>query len=466
VIERIVLFGASGDLAARFLLPALATLAAADHLPEGFQVVGAARKGWDDEAFRNHAAASLERHAAAVPTAVRTTLLRALRYCDADVRDPAGVATALRAADGSSSRPVAVYLGVPPSVFPAAVSALASAQLPAGSRIALEKPFGEDLDRAIALNASLARIGGGAGEDAVFRVDHVLGMATAQNLLALRTANSILERVWDGRHIEQVEVLWEETLALEGRAGYYDHAGALKDVMQNHMLQVLCLAAMEPPSGRGSPDVRDRRVELLRSVRSRDAVDARSWTNRARYTAGRIASGPGGRTQRIPAYVDEPGVDPTRGTETFAEVVLDVANERWRGTRFVLRAGKAMRRTRRGVVVTFRPSARAPDGEGAAPANRLWIGVEGSEDLALHLNGSARLPRLTPLTLTAPAPASDLPPYGRILLDLLNGERALSIRGDEAEAAWRVMTPVLEAWRGGRVPLGEYPAGSDGPARL
>jgi glucose-6-phosphate 1-dehydrogenase len=164
--------------------------------------------------------------------------------------------------------------------------------------------------------------------------------------------------------------------------------------------------------------------------------------------------------------VDEPGVDPTRGTETFAEVVLDVANERWRGTRFVLRAGKAMRRTRRGVVVTFRPSARAPDGEGAAPANRLWIGVEGSEDLALHLNGSARLPRLTPLTLTAPAPASDLPPYGRILLDLLNGERALSIRGDEAEAAWRVMTPVLEAWRGGRVPLGEYPAGSDGPARL
>jgi glucose-6-phosphate 1-dehydrogenase len=466
VIERLVLFGASGDLAARFLLPALAALVAADHLPEGFQVVGAARKGWDDETFRNHAAASLERHAAAVPTSARAALLRALRYCDADARDPAGVATALRDTDGSPSRPVAVYLGVPPGVFPAAISALGSAQLPAGSRIALEKPFGEDLESAVALNASLALIGVGAGDEAVFRVDHVLGMAAAQNLLALRTSNPILERVWDGTHIEQVEVLWEETLALEGRAGYYDQAGALKDVMQNHMLQVLCLAAMEPPRSLGARDVRDRRVELLRAVRPRRAVDARSWTSRARYTSGRIVPAPGGRSHRVPAYVDEPGVDPSRGTETFAEVVLDVANERWRGTRFVLRAGMAIRRTRRGVVVHFRPSARAPVGDGAAPANRLWIGVEGSEDLALHLNGSTRLPRLTPLTLTAPAPESDLPPYGRVLLGLLNGEHALSIRGDEAEAAWRVMMPVLEAWRGGRVPLGEYPAGSDGPAPL
>ena len=321
------------------------------------------------------------------------------------------------------------------------------------------------------LNALLARVSGDAGEPAVFRVDHVLGMATVQKLLGLRFANRVLEPVWNGAHVEQVDVLWEETLALEGRAGFYDRAGALKDVVQNHVLQVLCLLAMEPPASLGERDLRDAKVDALRAVRPLTADDVVARTCRACYTAGRLA-GTGGAAERdVPDYAEEDGVDPGRNTETFAEVVLEIDNERWAGTRFVLRAGKALRRRRKEAVVRFRPVPHPPSfGGGAEPAvaNELRIGLDGPEDLALRLTGRAPgpPPQPVPLTLTAPPPAassSELPPYGRVLLDVLTGGSTLSVRGDEAEAAWRVVTPVLEAWAEDRVPLQEYPAGSEGP---
>ena len=440
-----MLFGATGDLAGRFLFPALAALFAGGHLPEGFSVTGAAREKLDDEAFRRGVDEKLTEHAGEVPEAARRTLLRSLSYRAVDVADPASVASVL----AGSASPVAAYLALPPSVFPTAVKALDEAGLPTGSRIVLEKPFGEDLESAVLLNRLLAEVVGDAGEQAIFRVDHVLGMETAQNLLALRQ-NRVLDPVWNGTHVEQVEVLWEETLALEGRAGYYDGAGALKDVLQNHMLQVLCLAAMEPPAKADERELRDRKVDVLRAVRP-------LTSRRARYGAGRLSDTGGASGTSIPAYAEEDGVDPARGTETFAELTVELETERWRGTTFVLRAGKALRRRRKGIAIRFRSS-------GAGAANELWIGIDGPSDIVLRLTGNAS-GKPAPVALRGEPPAAELPAYGRVLLDVLTGGSTLSVRGDEAESAWRVVTPVLEAWRANRVPLEEYPAGSDGPRR-
>lgn len=343
------------------------------------------------------------------------------------------------------------------------MTALGSTGLPAGSRIALEKPFGEDLDSAMALNRLLDRVTHSAGEQAVFRVDHVLGLPTVQNLLAMRLANRILEPVWNSRHIEQIDILWEEDLGLEGRAGYFDRSGTLRDVMQNHMLQILSLIAMELPTRLDEQALRDRKLDALRSVRPLRLDEAASRTRRARYTAGRLSDPAGGTGRAVPAYQDEDGVDAARGTETFAEIVLDLDSKRWPGTRFLLRAGKALHRRRKQVTVRFRP-AEHPSAH-SAPANELRIGLDGPEDLVLHLAGGVPLnaPSWAPVTLTAAPPAADLPAYGRVLLDVLSGGSTLSVRGDEAEAAWRVMTPVLAAWNAGMVPLEEYAAGSAGP---
>jgi glucose-6-phosphate 1-dehydrogenase len=458
VIETVVLFGASGDLAGRFLLPALAALHGSGRLPDNFGVVGAARQDWDDRAFQRQAAERLEEHAADVPLAAREGLIRVLRYRQVDLEDAGSVAGVI---DTAGPGPLVAYLALPPALFPVIITALNRVGLPRGSRVAVEKPFGEDLDRAIALNALLAELAGAAGEQVLFRVDHVLGMATVQNLLGLRLANRLLEPLWNGVHIEQIDVLWEETLALEGRAGYYDQTGALKDVMQNHMLQVLSLLAMEPPASLHERDLRDAKVEVLRSIRPPARGDMASLTRRARYGAGRIGD------RAVPAYTEEQGVDPERGTETFAEVVLAVESPRWAGTRFVLRAGKALRRRRKEAVVRFRPLPSPPFGD-EQPADELRFGVDGPENVALHLAGrrAGAGAQLTPLTLTGKPPSSGLPPYGHVLLDLLTADSALSVRGDEAEEAWRVVTPVLEAWADGRVPLEEYPAGSAGPPAL
>ena len=438
-IERLLLFGASGDLVGRFLLPALAALRAAGKLGDDFEVVGAAQESWSDEEFRDHAAERLAEHAADVPAEARDATARALRYRQVDFGDRANVDTVI---NGTGSGPLAAYLALPTGVFPAAIKALDEVGLPRGSRIVLEKPFGENLADAIELNSLLARVGPEAGPSAVFRVDHVMGMATAQNLVGMRAAGWLLEPVWNARHIERVELLWEETLALEGRAGYYDRAGALKDVLQNHVLQVLALIAMEPPATLDEGDLREAKVAALRSVRPP------SRSRRARYTAGRVGE------REVSSYADEEGVDPARCTETFAELVLELDSERWAGTEFVLRAGKALGRKRKGALAHLRGG------------NELWIGIEGPDEIRLRLAGLAAGPPPEPaqVDLSGEPPPSDLPAYGRVLLDVLRGGCSLSVRGDEAEEAWRVMTPVLDAWGRGDVPLEEYPAGSTGPS--
>jgi glucose-6-phosphate 1-dehydrogenase len=482
-----LLFGATGDLAGRFLLPALARLQASGHIPEDFRVVGAAREGWDDVTFQRHAARQLEEHASDFSAALRRSFVGCLRYRPVDVADPDSVASVVAAAQpfdnhgaapegrngkagaggsSESTEPVVAYLALPAAVFTSAVEALGSVGLPTGSRIVLEKPFGEDLDSAIRLNELLARVVGVAGERGVFRVDHVLGMATVQNLLAVRLANRVLEPVWNSGHVEEVELLWEETLGLEGRANFYDRTGALKDVIQNHLLQVLCLVAMEPPVSLGERDLRDRKLDVLRSVRPLTGPDV-ARTRRARYTAGQLSDRGGADGSVVRGYAEEEGIDPQRGTETFAEVTLEVENWRWSGTRFVLRTGKAMAARRKQAVLRFRAVPGLPFGNGVGEpvANELRIGLDGPYDLTLALTGTASGPRahLEPLPFSAQLAAPELPAYSRVLMDVLAGDSALSIRGDEAEQAWRILTPVMEAWEHDRVPLLEYPAGSAGP---
>jgi glucose-6-phosphate 1-dehydrogenase len=462
MIERLVVFGATGDLTGRYLLPALAWLQAAGSLPRGFQIVGAAYEDYDDHTFRRSASEHLERFAPGVPGPARKSLLRSLSYRQVDVTDPRSVAHAVgnRASD---SGPVAAYLALPPGLFPATVTALGELGLPEGSRIALEKPFGEDLKSAAVLNLLLAQVSGVGGEQAVFRVDHFLALETVENLLGARLGNRVLEPVWNSAHIEQIDIVWEETLALEGRARYYDGAGQLKDMVPNHLMQVLCLAAMEPPSGLTERELRDRKLDVLRSVRPLTPADVVSRTARGRYTAGTIGD------RLIPAYVDEEGVESDRNTESFAEILLELDSWRWQGTRFRIRTGKALGRKRLEVLVRFRPVPRLPFGDDIPqpPANELRIGldVDDPRNLEMHLSGTraGSPPQLVPLTMTAELPTPELPEYSRVLLDILEGDSALSIRGDEAEQAWRIVTPVMEVWADGRVPMQEYPAGSSGP---
>jgi glucose-6-phosphate 1-dehydrogenase len=448
VIERLVVFGGTGDLMGRYLLPGLAALRAGGHLPERFEVVAAARDDWDDERLRGWAAGWLERRTGDASS----DLLRGLRYQRLDLADPARVEACI-AGEG----PVAVYLALPPAVFGIAVEVLKAARLPEDSQVVFEKPFGEDLESARALNRLIAEL---VDERHVFRVDHFLAMTTVQNVLGTRLANRVLEPIWNSAHIEEVAIVWEESLALEGRAGYYDSVGALKDMVQNHLLQILCLVAMEPPISLGERDLRDRKVDVLRSMRPLTDADVAARTRRARYRAGRIGD------TAVPAYVDEDGVTPGHGTETFAEVTLGLDSWRWSGTRFRLRTGKALARDRKEVVVRFRPAPGLPfEGPLGAVPNVLRFGLE-PEALALELTGTGPSVALSlvPLTLSAQMDPAELPAYGRILLDVLQGNSALSIRGDEAEESWRVVTPVLEGWARDVVPLEEYDAGSSGLA--
>ncbi len=373
MIHAIAIFGATGDLTRRYLMPALAALAEADQLPEPLKVVGIAPQSWNTARFRRHIDEGLEQQAG-VSARARRTLLDRVTYQRADVTDAGHVKSALK----SITQPLLAYLALPPNLFAPLIEALASAGLEDGSRLVIEKPFGQDLASAEALNRLLHR---SFPEQAVFRVDHFLGMPTVQNLLGVRLGNRVFEQLWDHRHIERVECIWDETLALEGRASYYDGTGALRDMIQNHLLQVLCLIAMEPPSGTDEDEMHDRKVAVLRSVKplSRDEVARR--TLRARYHAGTIGD------RAVPAYVDEDGVEPSRGTETFVELELELHTERWHGVPFHLRTGKALAGDRQEVIVHFRPAGNAHEGtpNGDLRPNRLRLPL-GGLPLAMQLN--------------------------------------------------------------------------------
>lgn len=447
-----VVLGAGGDLAARLLLPGLAGLLHLGRLPEGFTLVGVDRPEWDDAAFQKHVHDSVAEHGDPGAKKAAAALADACTFVHGDAGDPAALTAALAKGEG----PAVIYLALPPPVFAAAITAIGTAGLPDDSAIVIEKPFGHDLASAKELNALLATA---APERAIHRVDHFLEKQTVQNVLGLRFANRVFEPLWNHHHIERIEIVWDEDLALEGRAGYYDGAGALRDMIQNHLLQVMALVAIERPETISERDLRDRKVEVLRAIRTPSPDEIATETIRARYTAGTAANG------TVPDYASEPGIDGGRGTETFAAVTLHVDCPRWKGVPFILRTGKALGELRQHVAIRFRSAPHLTFGQQKSPhSNVLLLGLSPDRlELHLSINGEGDVFDLEPITLDARLAPQDVTAYGRVILDVLHGDPTLSIRGDEAEECWRIVEPILAAWKEGTPPLAEYPAGSDGP---
>jgi len=452
MICAFIIFGASGDLTSRYLLPTLAQLHQAGKLPDDLSVLGIAQENWDTKTFQRHVRVRLERHASGIPAASREALIARLDYRKADVTSAEEVREALASIHDAA----VLYLALPPAVLPSAAQSIVAAGIPPGSRIVVEKPFGVDLDSTRKLNQLLHKA---FPEQAIFRMDHFLGKQTVQNILGLRFANRIFEPLWNSQHIERVEIIWDETLTVEGRVGFYDSTGALRDMVQNHLLQLLCLVGMEPPPTLDERDLRDYKVALLRAVRRLLPEETRRWTIRGRYAAGRIGS------RDVPAYVNEAGVDPRRETETFAQVTLRIDNWRWAGVPLVLRTGKALGRDRREIAVCFKDVPHLVFGERSIPRSNV-LRLELDPDrmaLGVNINGPGDPFELEYIELDTELAPQEISAYGRLLLDLLKGDLTLSIRDDEAEESWRIVEPILEAWQEGTVPLSEYLAGSDGP---
>ena len=442
--------GGTGDLATRLLLPALGDLLTAEP-DRKVRLVGVDRGEESEDDWRERVRAAFERGDAS-GTAV-DDVLAATTYVRADVTQADDLARVLQAGEGR----IALYFALPPAVTARACAALEAVDLPDGLILALEKPFGVDEAGARALNAQLAKL---VPEHQVHRIDHFLGRSTVLNVLGLRFANRVLEPVWSAEHIESVLIRYDETLGLEGRAGYYDHAGALVDMIQSHLLQVLAIVAMEPPATLGEADLREAKSNALHAVRvfGGDPVTA---SRRAQYTAGAVGE------RALPAYADEAGVDPSRHTETLAEVTFEIDTPRWRGVPFTLRSGKALAAHLREIIVRFRPVPNLPAGfTGSIRPSvlRLLLGPDRMQ-LELNVNGPGDPFSLERVTMSTDLGPGALVAYGEVLAGVLDGDPTLAVRGDTAEECWRIVQPVLDAWARGDVPLDEYPAGSRGPAR-
>lgn len=449
MIEQMVLFGASGDLTGRLLMPAVAELVEADLLSPGFTIVGTAETEWSTEDFRQHVAGALQEHASVTP-ATRDAVTGMLRFRPADATRPQDVSALI----GDDHPNTLVYLALPPFLYERVLPALATAGLRASDAVAIEKPFGTDLPTAQHLNEILrVRL----PEPTIFRIDHFLTDELVRRVVALRFLNRIYEPVWNAVHVERVDISWLEALTLEGRASYYDGAGALKDMIQNHLMEVMALVLMEQPARIDADSFRAARVEALRAVATPSAESVRRDTVRARYTAGTIGS------RQVPSYVDEPGVDPGRDTETYASVTLQVDNPRWSGTPVRLRSGKALAAESAETAIHLRPlPAYLRDRWPGVEPNVLRLGlIEPYVCLSTTLNAPGR--EIETRALELHSAASRRSPYANLILEMCRGDPTLFIRGDEAEEAWRIIDPVVTAWSAGEVPLREYPAGGPPP---
>lgn len=442
--RTLLIFGAGGDLTSRLLLPGIGQLLSSAR-GTSLELIGVDRDARSDEDWRTQVRTSFDA-GRADPERTREVLETA-RWLQADVTDPQSLARVLAECSGEP----AIYFALPPHVTVASCAALEQVALPAGTVLALEKPFGTDLEGARTLNRQLLRL---VPESSIQRVDHFLGKSTVLNLLGLRFANRVFEAVWNCANLERVEITYDEALGLEGRAGYYDRAGAMVDMIQSHLLLVMALVAMEPPSTLDADDLRGAMAQALRATR---AVPGGS--RRARYEAGTV----GERT--FPAYVDEAGVDPARETETLAEVTVHVENWRWADVPFVLRSGKAMESVRKEIVLTFKDVPHALTGLTGAPGRaRLVVALDPDLlRLDLVINGEGNPFELDLVTLDADFGKGELSAYGEVLDGILTGDPLLSVRADMAEESWRIVGEVLEEWRTGSVPLDTYPAGSTGP---
>jgi glucose-6-phosphate 1-dehydrogenase len=447
-IGTLIIFGVNGDLAERLLLPGLAELLASGR---GIDVhlIGVGSQTLSDDKWQRYLLGAF------ADTGLSNRKARAVAessaYVRADVTNSDELRTVLEAAHGTP----ALYFALPPEVTIATCHALATIDVPQGTVLCLEKPFGTDLPSAIEFNRQLATL---APEKHIHRVDHFLGTSTVLNLLGLRFANRIFENVWNSEHIAAVDIIFDESLALEGRAGYYDSAGALVDMIQSHLLLVLSLVAMEPPSSLEPEELHGAMAQALRATQVWGS-DATRASRRARYGAGTAGDTP------VPAYVDEEGVDPANNTETLAEVTFGVENWRWKGVPFRVRSGKALAERRAEIVVTFKDVPHRLQGlTGTVDPAQLRIALNPDGiSLDVNINAEGNPFELDRVQLAANFAKPELPAYGEVLNGILHSDPTLAVSANTIEQCWRVLAPVIDAWSAGAVDLQTYPAGSAGP---
>jgi glucose-6-phosphate 1-dehydrogenase len=464
--STLLMFGATGDLARRMLLPSLYALDSDGLLPSDLRIIGTARTELDDASFRERADAALKEHLTPgfYAEGVAQRFLARLHYVPVDINQPNGF-DRLRQAIGDPCHGVAIFLSTAPSLFKPTIDGLEAAGLACPTvRLALEKPLGVDLDSSREVNDAVAAA---FPEDRTFRIDHYLGKETVQNLLALRFANSMFEPLWNSTHIDHVQITVAETIGIEGRGDYYDQAGALRDMVQNHMLQLLALVAMEPPTDFNATAVRDEKVKVLRALRPITAEDAEANSVTGQYARGAIDGEP------VPGYAEEVGHD--SNTETFVALEAQIDNWRWKGVPFYLRTGKRMPMRDSEIFIQFRDvpySIFASRGATTRP-NKLIIGLQPEESIELRL--MAKTPGLDrqgvrlreiPLDIGLANAFSEYRrriAYERLLLDLIEGDPTLFVRRDEVEAQWTWIDGIRSAWAEQGMTPRPYAAGTWGP---
>ena len=472
----LVIFGASGDLTRRKLLPAIYHLSRGQRLPARFAVVGVARSEMSDDSFRQQLHDSLKEFAGvAAPDDVSAALAREMCYVNGEMDDPAlyqRLMTKLKEI-GAVDTGLLFYLAVPPSVYGTVVEQLSAAKLTATTegggwrRVVVEKPFGTDLASARALNQLLhAHL----DESQIFRIDHYLGKETVQNLLVFRFANGMFEPVWNRRHIDHVQITAAETVGVERRASYYEGAGALRDMVQNHLMQVLALVAMEPPSTFSAENVRDRKLDVIVSMQplvGEDGAADQLHVVRAQYAAGWVNGA------EVPGYRGEDGVAAASTTETYVALRMFLDSWRWAGIPFYIRTGKRLPKRTTEIAIQFRrPPLHIFKRVSPTPiaSNLLIVNVQPDEGISVRFE--AKLPgtrmQLAPVMMSfrygsafgAPVPEA----YETLLLDAMLGDPTLFARHDFVEASWGLITPVHEAWRAsGQTAIPTYEAGEWGP---
>ncbi len=466
----LVIFGAGGDLAARKLIPAVYNLSLAGLLPDHMRVLGVARRH-DVHSFRRTAREAIEAHSARASTRTAWKALEPrLEILQGDFSNPELFQALAERLDRDDARmgPAqrVFYLAVAPRFFALIANALAAVGLGAGAdpptRLMIEKPFGRDLESALELNRQVASA---FDESQVFRLDHYLGKETVQNLQVLRFANGILEPIWNRRYVDHLQITVAEDLGIGHRAAYYDSAGAIRDVIQNHAMQLLALVAMEAPVRFDADTIRDEKVKLLRSVRRYGPEEVPDYVVRGQYGAGWVGG------EEVPAYLDEEDVAADSRTDTYVALRVEVDNWRWAGTPFYVRTGKRLPRRVTEIAVRFRPAPHLPFANadiGDVEPNELVLSVQPDEGASLRL--VAKVPGQTmsvrPVQMEFKYGTSfmgDSPEaYERLLHDALRGDATLFTRADEVEAEWQIVQPILEAWESGPGPSA-YEAGSQGP---
>jgi glucose-6-phosphate 1-dehydrogenase len=468
-MTALVLFGGGGDLAMRMLLPSLYFLEHDGLLPEGLKIIGAARSEESAAEYIARVRQSVEPKARADKAWSEDAWARMqarLGYLAVDATSPESL-KALKAKTGDG--PVTSFLAVSPSLYARIVTAMKAAGLAeAHDRVVLEKPVGRDLKSFLEIDDA---VGHAFSEDQVFRIDHYLGKETVQNLIALRFGNTIFEPLWNNLTVDHVQITVGETVGVGDRWPYYDEYGALRDMLQNHMLQLLCFVAMEPPSDLDPDSVRNEKVKVLRSLRRITHEDAERVTVRGQYVGGTVEG------QTVKSYDEERG-QPS-DTETFVAIRADIDNWRWAGVPFFMRTGKRLPEKRTEIVIQFKPVPHSIFGHGERGDiydNRLVIELQPEEDISLTVMnkrpGLDQRMQLQPIKMSLSWGVDgkgDAPPrrriaYERLLLDALHGDSTLFVRRDEAEQAWKWVDEVSEAWADGNIKPEDYAAGTWGPA--